>query len=113
MYKLNLCRTSNGKIVGRCEFNGLLIVSKPHSEIPDILDDVLRIARASDHTLLSDPVFDVVWLNEEKEIKCSGCQHILPLNLLEECRTCGKYLCSICTCTQCQSLVSTFAAISR
>ncbi|WP_247235027.1 hypothetical protein [Telluribacter sp. SYSU D00476] len=110
---LNLCRTDNGKIVGSCEINGQLIVSKPHSELPDVLDEVLYMAAFTDQPLLPEPVFDVVWLNEEEEIKCSGCQHILPLNHLKECRTCGKYLCSICSCTQCHSLTSTYRAINR
>ncbi|GAB3181899.1 hypothetical protein [Telluribacter humicola] len=104
MYSLELSHTANGNIIGRCVINDLVITSNPQSEIPDVLDEILYIARSYSGPLDKEPVFDVVWANEEEEIKCSSCKHILPKDLLTECSTCGEYLCSLCTCTQCQSV---------
>ena len=70
MYRLELERIG-GKIIGRCEINHRLIVSRPKKTLDKVIDEILHVAELLDEPVHDDPVFEVVWIKEEVTTK--GC----------------------------------------
>ncbi|WP_207508943.1 hypothetical protein [Telluribacter humicola] len=67
MYQLELERIG-GKIVGRCEINHNLIVSRPKTTLDKVLDEILQVAQLLDEPVYEEPVFEVVWVENRGEV---------------------------------------------